>query len=86
MTTYTVTKPSERFFLHQGPPLESLEDLFSELQTMEGWQFSLHVTPDKPDFATWVAKCFDDKYLAKKMNGARSIDDLQKEIFVSLFR
>ena len=33
MTTYTVTDPNERFFLHQGPALESLEDLFGELQT-----------------------------------------------------
>lgn len=86
MTTHAVTEPEKRFFLHQGPALESLEDLFGELQTMESWQFAHHVTPDKHDFATWVAHCFEDKFLAKRMLNARSVEDLQKEIFISLFR
>jgi hypothetical protein len=70
MTTYTVTDPNERFFLHQGPALESLEDLFGELLTMEEWQFAHHVTPSKHDFANWVANCFEDKFLAKRLSNA----------------
>ena len=86
MTTFTVTDPEKRFFLHRGEALSSLEDLFGELQTMEQWQFTHHVTTDKHDFANWVADCFEDKFLAKRMLNARTIEDLQKEIFISLFR
>jgi hypothetical protein len=55
------------------------------LQTMEDWQFHHH-TMNGSDFATWVRDCFGDKFLAKRLEGAKSIEDLQKEIFISLFR
>lgn len=86
MTTYAVTEPEKRFFLHQGEALESLEDLFTELQTIEEHQFSHHVNDERHDFATWVEHCFEDKFLAKRMRSAKSIEELQKEIFISLFR
>ena len=86
MTTYAVDSPEKRFFVHQGEALASLEELFAELQTIERHQFSHHVTDDRHDFANWVEHCFEDKFLAKRMRDARTIEDLQKEIFISLFR
>lgn len=84
--TYTVDDPAKRFFVHQGEALWSLEDLFSELQTMQEWQFAHHVNEERHDFARWVGDCFNDRFLAKKLESARTIDDLQKQIFISLFR
>ena len=86
MTTFTVKTPEERFFLHQGEAMSSLEELFTELQTMKQHQFDHHVTGDRHDFAQWVGDCFEDKFLEKRMRGANSIEDLQKTIFISLFR
>lgn len=86
MTTYAVTDPDKRFFVHNGAALWSLEELFAELQTMQEHQFSHHVGEERHDFATWVADCFGDKFLAKRMQKAQSLEDLQKEVFIHLFR
>lgn len=86
MTTYVVDDPAKRFFLHQGVAIESLEHLFEELQTMSPHQFDHHVNNDRHDFSVWVKDVFDDRFLAKQMKKATSIEDLQKTIFISLFR
>ena len=41
---------------------------------------------EKNDFSSWVRDCLGDRFLAKRMTNAQSIEDLQKEIFISLFR
>ena len=84
--TYTVDDHEKRFFIHQGPAINSLEELFSELQTIEDWQFNHHVNEEKHDFATWTRDVFGDHFLAKRMQDAKTIDELQKQIFISLFR
>ena len=84
--TYTVDDHEKRFFIHQGPTVSSLEELFAELQTIEEWQFMHHVNDDKHDFANWVSDVFGDRFLAKKMQDAKTLDELQKQIFISLFR
>ena len=84
--TYAVDTHEKRFFIHQGPAVASLEELFSELQTIEDWQFSHHVNEEKHDFAAWVGDVFGDKFLAKRMASAKDVDELQKQIFISLFR
>jgi hypothetical protein len=86
MTTFTVTEPEKRFFLHSGAALWSLEELFAELQHIEPHQFSHHVGIEKHDFAKWVKDCFGDHFLAKQMEQAKTPDELQKIVFVSLFR
>ena len=86
MTTYAVTEPNQRFFVHQGNALWSLEDLFTELQTMPESQFAHHVNDQRNDFAEWTRHCFQDHFLAKKMEQANSVEELQKTIFISLFR
>lgn len=72
--------------MHNGPAIPSLEDLFSELQSMEAHQFYHHVNSERHDFAQWVGDVFQDRFLAKQMVAAKTREDLQKTIFVSLFR
>jgi len=54
MTTQAVIDPEKRFFLHGGGELASLDDLFTELQTMEPQVYAHHVNEERNDFATWV--------------------------------
>ena len=86
MATYTVEDPEQHFFLHGGGSLASLDELFAELQTMEGHVFNHHVNDAKHDFSSWVGGSIGDKLLAKNMTFARSKDDLLKLLFINLFR
>ncbi len=81
-----VRDPSQRFFLHGGGALESLEDLFTELQTMEDEVFNHHVTAERNDFATWVRDVFKDPFLARHIELSREKDQLCKLLFINLFR
>jgi len=86
MTTFTVDDPQKRFFVQGGTALGSMEELFLELQLMEKWQFDHHVNDQRHDFAAWTRDVFGDRFLAKQMEQAKTIEDLQKVVFVSLFR
>jgi hypothetical protein len=86
MKTYAVTDPQKYFFLHGGGELKSLEELFVELQTMDHGVFSHHVTPERHDFATWVKDVMGDRMLAKNMTYARTKEEMEKLLFVNMFR
>jgi len=86
MATYAVTDPEKRFFLHGGGELSSLEDLFTELQTMEDHVYAHHVNEERNDFSRWVREVMGDHFLAKKIELARDRDELLKCLFISLFR
>ncbi len=86
MTTKTVTNPEHRFFLHGGGTLSSLDELFTELQTMEPHVYNHHVNEERNDFATWVRDVFGDHFLAKNIELAQEKDQLLKLLFMNLFR
>ncbi len=86
MPSYLVEQPDKRFFLHEGGELASLEDLFTELQSMKPHVFQHHVNADKNDFAVWVRDVMQDRFLAKNMVFAKTKDDLMKLLFIQLFR
>ncbi len=85
MATYAVTDPEKHFYLHGGGTLTSLEDLFTELQTMDPgvWQ---HHTEERNDFAAWVRDVMDDRFLARNIERCRTKDELTKLLFINFFR
>ncbi|RME31381.1 hypothetical protein D6789_02920 [Candidatus Woesearchaeota archaeon] len=82
----TVSDPTHRFFVHGGGELSSLDDLFTELQTMEQHVFAHHVNEERNDFATWVRDVFGDRLLARQIELAKDKDELCKLLFINLFR
>lgn len=82
----TVREPTQRFFVHGGGELASLDDLFTELQTMEAHTFAHHVNEERNDFATWVRDVFGDRHLARHIELANDKDKLCKLLFINLFR
>lgn len=86
MATYTVTDPEKYFYLHDGGSLSSLDELFTELQTMEPHVWSHHVNRTRNDFSTWVRDVMQDRFLAKNIEMAKEKDDLLKLLFINLFR
>lgn len=84
--TIAVADPEKHFYLHEGGSLSSLEELFTELQTMEDHVFSHHVNEERNDFATWVRDVMDERKLAKNIELTKNQDDLCRLLFMSLFR
>jgi len=86
MATYAVTDPEKYFSLHGGGTLTSLEDLFTELQTMDQRVWEHHTKQGRNDFSTWVRDVMQDRFLAKNIELAKEKDDLLKLLFINLFR
>lgn len=86
MATYTVTDAQKYFFLHEGGELTSLEDLFSELQTMEPHVYMHHVNGERNDFAAWIRDVMEDPFLAKNIELRQDRDEVLKLLFTHLFR
>jgi hypothetical protein len=86
MATHTVTDPKKHFYLKDGGSLSSLDELFAELQTMEGHVWDHHTNQGRNDFATWVRDVMEDRFLAKNIELAKEKDDLLKLLFINLFR
>jgi len=81
-----VLDSDKRFFLKDGQILNSLEDLFQELQVMENHVFEHHVNSEKNDFANWIGDVFGDKFLAKNVQLAKDKDATLKLLFMNLFK
>ncbi len=86
MATYAVTDTEKHFYLHEGGTLASLEDLFTELQTMERHVWEHHTGQGRNDFATWVKEVMQDRFLARNIELCKSKDDLLRLLFIQFFR
>jgi hypothetical protein len=74
------------FVTKGGATLHSLKDLYGVLSTMPEEEFAHHVTEGKNDFAAWVEHSHGDKFLAQQLRQAKSKEEMQKAIFISMFR
>lgn len=84
--TITVADPEKHFYLHEGGKLSNLEELFTELQTMDNHVFNHHVNKERNDFANWVRDVMGERILARNIMLAKNQDDLCKLLFMSLFK
>jgi len=83
---YAVTIPEQRFYLHDGPPITTMNELLDTLGQMSDEQFSHHVNTEKHDFAAWVRDVFGDRFLAQQMEKAKTRDQLRKVVFIATYR
>jgi hypothetical protein len=74
------------FVLKDGTKLHSLKDLYGHLSTITDADFRHHVNEQKNDFASWVEHAHGDKYLAQSLRQAKSKEEIQKIIFIALFK
>ena len=71
---------SHGFWLKDGKLLLSLEELLKALDRMDEATFTHHVTPQRNDFARWVADVFKDNHLAKKLRYATSLEQMRSHV------
>ncbi len=64
--------PEQRFFLADGSALSSLAELKDALLRMDDRVFYGHVTPERNDFAAWIAGVFKDEALAERVRHVRT--------------
>jgi hypothetical protein len=86
MDKHRLKDEKEDFTLRDGTKLHSLKDLYGYLSTMSDADFSHHVTEHKNDFASWVEHSHKDKSLAQALRHAKSKEEMQKAIFIAMFR
>lgn len=86
VTTYAVNDSEKHFYLHEGGSLGSLEELFTELQTMDEHVFRHHVNAERNDFANWVRDVMHDRSLARNIALSSERDQMLKILFINLFR
>jgi hypothetical protein len=79
-------KVKDVFVLKDGTKLHSLKDLYGHLSTISEEDFSHHVNEQKNDFAAWIEHTHRDKFLAQSIRQAKSKEEMQKQIFISMFR
>lgn len=73
-----------RFWIYNGPVLETLVDLRDALVAITDEQFNHHVTLEKNDFASWVEGVLMESALAAKMRSYRTRKSIHKLIEVYL--
>jgi len=72
--------PRHYFHLRSGKSLKSLEELYSELRSMNREEFTHHVNPEKNDFANWIAHVLEKPGLAKSLVGVTSKQETMEMI------
>ncbi len=68
----------QRFWVHEGPVLCDLRDLWRSFSTMTDSQFAHHVTKEKNDFSAWVREVLRDKECARRIAGAKNQDEARR--------
>ncbi len=74
----------QRFWIFNGPVLETIMDLRDALVAITDEQFNHHVTLEKNDFASWVENVILEPALAKKMRSYRTRKSIHKLVEVYL--
>lgn len=77
---------NQDFITRDGTKLASLKDLYGHLSAMSEDEFRHHVHEQRNDFASWVEHSHGDKFLAQSLRQSKSKEDMQKMIFIALFR
>lgn len=86
MDTHKLKDKSQAFVLKDGTSLHSLKDLYGHLSTISDEDFKHHVNEQKNDFASWVEHSHNDKFLAQHMRQTISRQDMQKAVFMAMFK
>ena len=86
MDEHRIKDKSTDFIVKDGTKLNSLKDLYGHLAVIKDEDFSHHVNEAKNDFANWIEHVHGDKFLAQAVRRAKSKEEIQKAIFISLFR
>lgn len=73
-------QPEHFFILNGGACLKNLKDLHTALDEMSQEQFDFHTKRDGSDFAKWVEGVFGEVELAKRIEKAKTKEDLAKII------
>ncbi|MCM2325648.1 MAG: hypothetical protein NDI94_04240 [Candidatus Woesearchaeota archaeon] len=72
---------SHRYFrLEDGRVIKHYSELPSALQTMDDDSFNSHVNENKNDFKRWISDVFGHDYLAGKLEGIRSKEEMARVI------
>ncbi len=77
--------PGEEFVLRDGTLLADIETLYRAIVTISDEEYNHFVTPEKNDFATWVERSLDDKFLAASLRRATTRDKMIKVLFMRLY-
>ena len=86
MDTHKLKDDSKEFVLKNGTKLNSLKDLYGALSIISDDDFSHHVNETKNDFAIWIEHAHGEKFLAAAMRQTKHRHDLQKVVFMALFK
>jgi hypothetical protein len=74
------------FVVRDGTTLHSLKDLYGHLAVIKDEDFRHHVNEQKNDFAAWIEHVHGDRFLAASARRANTKEELQRTIFISMFR
>ncbi len=74
------------FTTKNGLIINTVEELFEKLDTIDEDIFAEHVNGEKNDFASWVEFVVGDKFLSAAMRQATTKQDLKKVLFVHLYK
>ena len=73
--------PQNCFWVHNGPILSDLQELYEALRgEVTHEQFAHHVTEDRNDFADWIENTLGDVPCAKKVRSAKKQKTAAKRI------
>jgi len=73
-------EPERSFWVNNGSVLNNLEELSSELRSIEPEKFSHHVNKERNDFATWINEVIGDEVLARNLSKAKTQKTLIKHL------
>jgi hypothetical protein len=74
------TKPETSFFVHGGPIIKNVEELYAALQAMSEEQFIFHRNNGKNDFYNWMLNIVGDIKLANDIARAKTKDTTLKKV------
>lgn len=80
----TRAQGDQRFWIYNGPVLESIVDLRDALVAITDEQFNHHINLEKNDFANWVENVLQEPALAQKMRSYRTRKSIHKIVEVYL--
>ena len=69
--------PDKAFWVHNGPILKNVSELFNALRTMREDTFRHHVNKDKNDFAKWIGDVYGEARLAAQVRTTSTKTALQ---------
>jgi hypothetical protein len=81
-----VKDKNKDFVVKDGTTLHSVKDLYGHLSVIKDEDFAHHVNEQRNDFAGWVETAVGDKFLAAAMRRAHDKSEMQRTLFMAMFR